>query len=260
MKTRQELMDRLRRASAALATPGYWFDELARALDEVQQGLKDRDALLKVREEQGIEARALAQDRLARLEQKVEELQRCRREALAAELDQHKKQLKAANDLVAELTERLKAANDLVDHLKAAEAAVAERGELQRQLDEAKAAEALAWRPWTNRKAMRDVAAERARQDKKWGKQNHDPLQWSAILTEEAGEATHEFLEAWAASKLPGGVVANAEKVREYLVKGRTELVQVAAVAVAWIECLDRNEWLWAVAPSAPSAPPEATS
>ena len=93
-----------------------------------------------------------------------------------------------------------------------------------------------------------EVAAERAAQDERWGEQNHpdgtgpahDPivglladrarglttsaaeqgsLTWRHILREEYAEAAAEADPA----------------------KLRAELVQVAAVAVAWIEALDRR-------------------
>jgi len=68
-----------------------------------------------------------------------------------------------------------------------------------------------------------DIRAERERQDTKWGVQNHSPLYWLAILGEEFGEAAKAAIE---------GRIA-------YM---RTELIHVAAVAVAAIESLDRNE------------------
>lgn len=99
---------------------------------------------------------------------------------------------------------------------------------------------------------LNEVAQERARQDEKWGEQNHpnlwektpelaeqartyaqrvaanfkaqndnpdEPLDWAGILTEEFYEAIGE---------------AEDDRLRK-------ELVQVAAVAVAWIECIDRR-------------------
>ena len=92
---------------------------------------------------------------------------------------------------------------------------------------------------------LTEVSAERARQDAKWGEQNHPDgtggpsseemvrlakarcdqaardggLTYEMILTEEFYEALAEI---------------DPEKLR-------TELIQVAAVAVAWIECIDRR-------------------
>ena len=92
---------------------------------------------------------------------------------------------------------------------------------------------------------LADVASERRRQDDLWGEQNHPDgtgraaqvaaaevaraitdrsaeagtLTWAEILTEETTEALAETDPA----------------------KLRRELVQVAAVAAAWIEALDRR-------------------
>ena len=92
---------------------------------------------------------------------------------------------------------------------------------------------------------LEDVLAERVRQDRKWGEQNHPDgtgglsaeaaamqakdlndravtggfLTWRHILEEEVAEA---FAESDAA-------------------KLRAELVQVAAVATAWVEAIDRR-------------------
>lgn len=72
---------------------------------------------------------------------------------------------------------------------------------------------------------LRDVEAERRRQDEKWGSQAHMPGLWLAILGEEFGEVATEVAEGGA-----HGLDRDAY---------RAELVQVAAVAVAAIEALD---------------------
>ena len=68
---------------------------------------------------------------------------------------------------------------------------------------------------------LQEIEAERERQDLTWGEQNHDDDRWLSILMEEVGEAVHEMndngLMLW------------------------DELVQVAAVTLAWLECIDRN-------------------
>ena len=69
---------------------------------------------------------------------------------------------------------------------------------------------------------------EVTRQHKKWGIQNHNVLTWLAILGEEVGEANKAVLEA----KYGTGI----------LIDYRTEMIQVAAVALSAIECLDRLE------------------
>lgn len=68
---------------------------------------------------------------------------------------------------------------------------------------------------------LEDVAVERLRQLAKWGDQHHDDAWWCVIEAEEFGEVAREVYEKAPASRL------------------REELVQVAAVAVAWIEDID---------------------
>lgn len=67
-----------------------------------------------------------------------------------------------------------------------------------------------------------EVKIERARQNKKWGQQDLQPAAWLAVLGEEYGEVCRAVCEG---------------DTKGY----REELVQVAAVAVQMIECLDRN-------------------
>lgn len=71
-----------------------------------------------------------------------------------------------------------------------------------------------------------DVVLERLRQDTKWGEQNHSPVWWHAILAEEVGELAKAILELQFAGKPTSAV--------------REELIQVAAVAIAAIESIDR--------------------
>ena len=79
-----------------------------------------------------------------------------------------------------------------------------------------------------------DVAAERGRQDAKWGADRDYPHgMWALILGEEYGEACEAVLEIDEFNPGPG------------LTELRAELVQVAAVAVAWIEAIDGGRaWL----------------
>lgn len=79
----------------------------------------------------------------------------------------------------------------------------------------------------STKSVLEEIAKERNRQDEKWGEQNHSPADYLTILGEEVGEANKAALEA----KFAG------EPWEDY----RKELVQVAAVAVAMIECFDRN-------------------
>lgn len=74
------------------------------------------------------------------------------------------------------------------------------------------------------------VADERTRQDEKWGIQNHPPLLWLSILSEEVGEVAKELNEFGFSS----------DPVR--LENARTELIQTAAVAIAFADSLSRNQ------------------
>lgn len=67
------------------------------------------------------------------------------------------------------------------------------------------------------------IGDERAKQDEKWGVRDQSDEKWLPILMEELGEVARCMLEGNTHSHL------------------RDELVQVAAVAVAWLECKDRK-------------------
>ena len=71
-------------------------------------------------------------------------------------------------------------------------------------------------------KIVKFIIAERARQDEKWGEQNHNIYKWLAILGEEVGEVNKAVLED------------NYKDVID-------ELIQIGAVTVAMIESLERN-------------------
>ena len=71
------------------------------------------------------------------------------------------------------------------------------------------------------------IATERARQNEKWGEQNHDDYRWLAILTEEIGELAQAALH----DEFGGRAAGTLED----------ELIQVAAVAVQWLECIERR-------------------
>ena len=81
------------------------------------------------------------------------------------------------------------------------------------------------------KRAMGSVIAERARQDQKFGEQNHDPITYVTVLMEEVGEFAQAALQARF-----GGPAA--ERLRD-------EAVHTAAVALAIVECLDRGKWRW---------------
>ena len=72
-------------------------------------------------------------------------------------------------------------------------------------------------------KAIKLVLAERARQDAKWGEQNHEPIRWCCILSEEIGEWCRHVLEN-------NDILASSE------------LVQVAATALTALESCLRSD------------------
>lgn len=82
-------------------------------------------------------------------------------------------------------------------------------------------------------RVIADVIDERKRQEEKWGQQNHEPYTYLAILIEEVGEYAQAALQTQF-----GGNNGGLKHMRE-------EAVQMAAVAVAIIECLDRKKWKW---------------
>ncbi len=75
-----------------------------------------------------------------------------------------------------------------------------------------------------------EIKQELERQNKKWGEQNHKPIEWCAILGEEIGEVQKAALETHFGFE-------GKTHYDEY----RKELIQVAAVTVQMIASLDRN-------------------
>lgn len=82
-------------------------------------------------------------------------------------------------------------------------------------------------------KIFKEINQERTLQDNKWGEQNHKPIEWIAILTEEVGEASKEAVDFH--------FNKNSTTQKYQIKRCREELVQVAAVAIAIIEYIDRN-------------------
>lgn len=82
-----------------------------------------------------------------------------------------------------------------------------------------------------------EVKTERIRQDNKWGEQNHDLNVWLTVLMEEVGEVARNILEARFMAKdgMPGAFELYIQDLRK-------ELIEVAAVAVATVEYIDRGE------------------
>lgn len=87
---------------------------------------------------------------------------------------------------------------------------------------------------WKKYLVVTDVVEERERQDAKWGQQNHDPQFWMAILGEEFGELCLAVNET---------VFNNGpeERAKGGYTNMRQEAIQVAAVAVQFVEMLDRR-------------------
>jgi len=91
---------------------------------------------------------------------------------------------------------------------------------------------------------LNEIKKERERQDEKWGEQNHNLVEWSAILAEEFGEASKEALEYhFASQELNPSLPENRKVFRNKLKALRIELIQTAAVAVSFIESIERNEY-----------------
>jgi hypothetical protein len=96
---------------------------------------------------------------------------------------------------------------------------------------------------------LSQIAAERKRQDAKWGIQNHPML--DSELTPEEAVAIAEEARARCQKAAADGTIAWShilvEEVAETFAetepaRQREELIQVAAVALAMIECIDRKE------------------
>lgn len=83
-----------------------------------------------------------------------------------------------------------------------------------------------------------EIRAERARQEMRYGPQDHDPFKYLCILGKEVGEAHDAAHEAydWKTAIWDPSPSMKVKAIRD-------ELVQVAAVAKAMIETLDRNTW-----------------
>jgi len=90
-----------------------------------------------------------------------------------------------------------------------------------------------------------EIAQERENQDRKWGEQNH-PNGTGEDYDDKAAQAKTECDRATWNEHLTWDLIL-LEEVYEALAESdpallRAELVQVAAVAIAWIEKIDRDE------------------
>lgn len=93
--------------------------------------------------------------------------------------------------------------------------------------------------------AIRMVIAERRRQDDKFGKQDHDLSWWMVILGEEFGETCEAICEyRWGDVARPSDHDSAHAPTRLARVNHTmAETSQVAAVGVAMIQAILRNEW-----------------
>lgn len=103
---------------------------------------------------------------------------------------------------------------------------------------------------------LAEVAVERQHQDRRWGEQNHpdrmtmygSPIFRMAYGIESAAYFQRKLADAnrrgecsWDRILLEEVAEAMDECAEDDVVHLREELVQVAAVAVAWVECIDRR-------------------
>jgi hypothetical protein len=92
-----------------------------------------------------------------------------------------------------------------------------------------------------------EVAAERRRQIDKWGEQNHPDGVATTDVDRVAADTARRACEQAFAAGLGTWRVILEEEVREAFAESsvealRAELIQVAAVAVAWVEAIDRRQ------------------
>lgn len=104
-----------------------------------------------------------------------------------------------------------------------------------------------------------EVAQERIRQDAKWGEQNHPSIHHKLVGSAPAtsvvyGVPAASIARARCDAMDSVGAVTWAHILVEEVAEAveaasistaaelRTELIQVAAVCVAWVECLDRRD------------------
>ncbi|HFG1702714.1 TPA: hypothetical protein ACGF0Y_000416 [Vibrio cholerae] len=89
---------------------------------------------------------------------------------------------------------------------------------------------------------IEQVIWEMVFQDMKWGESrtlnNHA---WDSILSEEVGEVSEEAVLVWNAKLGIKKGFASKFTLEQQTEKLRAELIQVAAVAIQWIEAIDRD-------------------
>jgi chromosome segregation ATPase len=180
--------------------------EIANLNDELKQTEEERDRLKE------LSGTAHHLNRIAALERQLKQTEEERDswKRKAEEMWSGAVPIHHYTDLEAE-RDRLKAQLYTIDKIK--DSIRLERDEMLVELARLKESEAR----------YSEIGAERKRQDEKWGQQNHEDPYWLGILVEEVGELAKEIIEG------------------NHALSRRRELVQVAAVAVAWIECMERR-------------------
>lgn len=91
-----------------------------------------------------------------------------------------------------------------------------------------------------------DAAVERRAQDKKWGEQNHPDFASMSYPIHSAADCRQSCQAAFARGEgnwysILLEEVAEAGEERDNPEALREELIQVAAVALAWVDCIDRR-------------------
>ncbi|NBE80329.1 hypothetical protein GVV04_04855 [Micromonospora sp. NEAU-HG-1] len=91
-----------------------------------------------------------------------------------------------------------------------------------------------------------EIARERSRQDVQWGEQNHPDGTEESRWDKEAAVRARALCQHLAArGELTWTAILSEEIAEAYAetdpAKLREELIQVAAVAVAWVEAIDRR-------------------
>ena len=98
-------------------------------------------------------------------------------------------------------------------------------------------------------KIFDELFLERQSQDKKWGEQNHPDGTGVSVLTESIRWdlliARERYKEDFELGKHTWQEILNEEVLEAFNERNpaelRKELIQVAAVAIAWIEAIDRR-------------------
>ncbi|MFG3709503.1 hypothetical protein [Micromonospora sp. NPDC047730] len=96
-------------------------------------------------------------------------------------------------------------------------------------------------------RVLYEVARERSRQDAKWGEQNHPDGTDESRWDKEAAVRARALCQHLAArGELTWDAILSEEIAEAFAesdpAKLRAELIQVAAVAVAWVEAIDRRQ------------------